>query len=285
MTRHLMLIGICALGLMLLLSGSARATAVNGATADLDMDITLTLSDGLQMTFVQGHGANGSYSYVYTDVSGSVQEDEDGENGWNDWQSYSASASTANGATNSSVTINNSNPGFDYTIAADTMVEGLASAGDYGLGLGYAYAWPDWLRTDHAGTATLTIDYTYTLDTTDTGYGSAYVFMNAFFADHPGTNYLTAQDDWSLGYGSNPDTTIVLYGDSIGPGDLLTVTDSVSWDVVIPNTDEPYNWWSIWSYGEVGVEVMVPEPISLIFFGTGVVGVFGFVSRKRMRRS
>ena len=29
----------------------------------------------------------------------------------------------------------------------------------------------------------------------------------------------------------------------------------------------------------------IPEPISLIFFGTGVVGVFGFVSRKRMRKS
>jgi len=282
MSKQLFIFGMCVIALCLLFGGSARATAVNGATADLDMDITLTLSDGLQMTFVQGYGANGSYSYVYTDLSGTIEEDED-EDGWNDWQSYSSSASTSNGETNSSVTVNTG--GFDYTIAADTMVEGLASAGDYGLGLGYAYAWPDWLRTDHAGTATLTIDYTYTLDTTDTGYGSAYVFMNAFFADHPGTNYLTAQDDWALSYGSNEDTTVVVYGDSIGPGDYLTVTDSVSWDVVIPNTDEPYNWWSIWSYGEVGVEVMVPEPISLIFFGTGLVGVFGFVARKRMRKS
>jgi len=30
---------------------------------------------------------------------------------------------------------------------------------------------------------------------------------------------------------------------------------------------------------------IIPEPISLIFFGTGLVGVFGFVSRKRMRRN
>jgi FG-GAP repeat len=29
----------------------------------------------------------------------------------------------------------------------------------------------------------------------------------------------------------------------------------------------------------------VPEPMSMIFFGTGVVGVFGFVSRRRMRKA
>jgi len=29
----------------------------------------------------------------------------------------------------------------------------------------------------------------------------------------------------------------------------------------------------------------IPEPISMIFFGTGVVGVFGFVSRRKMRKS
>jgi uncharacterized repeat protein (TIGR03803 family) len=29
----------------------------------------------------------------------------------------------------------------------------------------------------------------------------------------------------------------------------------------------------------------IPEPISLIFFGTGVAGAFGFVMRKRTRRS
>ena len=28
----------------------------------------------------------------------------------------------------------------------------------------------------------------------------------------------------------------------------------------------------------------IPEPISLIFFGTGLAGVFGFVSRRKMRR-
>ena len=28
----------------------------------------------------------------------------------------------------------------------------------------------------------------------------------------------------------------------------------------------------------------VPEPISMIFFGTGVVGVFGYISRKRLQK-
>lgn len=284
MTRRPMLMGICVLSLALLLSGSAWATTVNGATATLEMDITLTFSDGLSMTFYQGHGMNAAYAYVYADVGGSAQEDEDGENGWNDWQSYSASASTANGASNGSVTINNSNPGFDYTIAADTIVEGL-DLGDYGLGLGYAYAWPDWLKTDSAGTATLTVAYSYTLDTRDTvGDAVAYVYMNEFFADHAFVNHLTAQGDWTIGYGSNPTTTIAEYGKSIGPGDYLSVTDSVSWVVSIDDLNEPNTWWSTWNYGEVGVELApIPEPVSAIFFGTGLVGVFGFVARKKMR--
>jgi len=29
----------------------------------------------------------------------------------------------------------------------------------------------------------------------------------------------------------------------------------------------------------------IPEPVSMVFFGTGVVGVLGFVARRRMRRS
>jgi len=48
------------------------------------------------------------------------------------------------------------------------------------------------------------------------------------------------------------------------------------------------------NFGDIGTEWtlagalplnVVPEPISLIFFGTGVVGVAGFVMRKRMRKS
>jgi len=285
MTRRLMWMGICALSLVLLLSGTAWATTVNGATATLEMRSTLTLSGGLTMTFVPGHGANGAYGYVYTDVSGAVQEDIDGENGWSDWLSYSASASSSNGSADGSVTARTA--GFDYTIAADTTVEGLG-LGDYGLGLGYAYAWPDWLRTDgtQAGeTATLTVAYTYTLDTRDTvGDAEAYVYMCEFFADHASVNHLTAQGDWTIGYGSNPNTTIAEYGKSIGPGEYLSVTDSVSWVVSIEDLQEPNTWWSTWNYGEVGVELApVPEPISMIFFGTGVVGVFGYVARKRMR--
>jgi hypothetical protein len=29
---------------------------------------------------------------------------------------------------------------------------------------------------------------------------------------------------------------------------------------------------------------VIPEPLSMIFFGTGLVGVLGYVSRRRMRR-
>ena len=36
--------------------------------------------------------------------------------------------------------------------------------------------------------------------------------------------------------------------------------------------------------GDLQVRV-IPEPISLVFFATGLVGVLGFVARKRMRRS
>jgi hypothetical protein len=249
-----------------------------GATADLDLQATITLSDGAVLTFLQDHGANGAYGYVYTDVGGAIEEDEDGENGWNDWSSYSASASTSNGAVNGSVNVNTA--GFDYDIAADALVGGL-NIGDYGKAMGYAYAWPDWLRTDHAGTATITLSYSYTLDTQDTiDVGEAYIYMNAFFADHPGTNYLTAQGDWTIGYGSNPNTTIVEYSRSIEAGDYVNLTDSVSWDITIPSTSEPYSWWSLWVYGEVGVEVApVPAPAAFLL---GILGlsVAGWKLRK-----
>jgi len=34
-----------------------------------------------------------------------------------------------------------------------------------------------------------------------------------------------------------------------------------------------------------GAAAPIPEPISMIFFGTGLVGVFGFVARRKMRRN
>ena len=276
-------LGILAgIGLILAAAVPAQALIVNGAKADLDMRTTLTMSDGLVLTFVPGHGMNGAYAYVYTDVGGVVKTAQQSLGTWpNDTSSWSASASTPNGAAHGSVTVNTA--GFDYSIHADGMVQGLG-LGDYGLAMGDAYAWPDWLRTDHAGTATFTIDYTYTLDTRDTcDYGEAYVYMNAFFADHPGTNYLTAQDGWTLGYGSNPNTTLVEYGDSIGAGDYVTVTHAVSWDVVIPNMYEPNTWWSTWSYGEAGVEVEpVPEPVTMAGFMLGIGSVLTYVRKRRM---
>ena len=34
-----------------------------------------------------------------------------------------------------------------------------------------------------------------------------------------------------------------------------------------------------------GAGAPIPEPISIIFFGTGIVGVAGFVARRKMRKS
>jgi len=281
--RHLLAVCVVA-GLIAAGAASVQAVAVNGATADLDMRTTLTFSNGLQMTFWPNHGWNGAEGYVYTRVGGVVQQDYHTSGNWPQ-SGVSASAFTANGAANGSTTVNNvNNPGFDYSMHADAMVQGLG-LGDYGLALGDAYAWPDWLQCIQAGTATFAIDYTYTLDTTDTvGCAEAYVYMNAFFADHARTNYLTAQGDWTLGYGSNPNTTIVEYYRQIGAGQYLTVTDRVSWNVVIPNTGEPYSWWSTWSYGEAGVELApVPEPLTMLGLALGLGSVGAYIRRRIAR--
>jgi len=37
--------------------------------------------------------------------------------------------------------------------------------------------------------------------------------------------------------------------------------------------------------GNDAIALLIPEPVSMVFFGTGVVGVLGFVARRRMRRS
>jgi hypothetical protein len=270
--------------LLLAMATGAQAVSANGATADLDMRTRLTCSNGLVLTFVPGHGMNGAYAYVYTDVGGVEEEQEQNLGTWqDDTSSWSASASTTHGAAHGSVTVNTA--GFDYSIHADGMVQGL-DIGDYGMTLSDAYAWPDWLRADHAGTATFTIEYEYTLDTTDTvDNAEAYVYMNAFFADHAGTNYLTGKEGWVLGYGSNPNTTIVAYGDSIEAGQYVTVSDSVSWDVVIPNMSEPNTWWSTWSYGEAGVEVepVVPEPATMGLLALGMGAAAVLRSRRRVK--
>ncbi|MBN1457715.1 MAG: PEP-CTERM sorting domain-containing protein [Sedimentisphaerales bacterium] len=248
------------------LAGSAQAVLlVNEVSAGLDMRATITLSDGAQMTFVQGHGANAAYAYACSDVDGVLEQDEDGENGWNDWMSYSAAASTTYTQSSSSATVNTA--GFDYSIEADTMAAGY-DVGDYVKGLSYAYAWPDWLRCDVAGTATITIDYTYTVDASlSPADAEAHIFMNAFFADHVRTNYLTAQGDWTL---KENGTSVVEYLVSVSAGEISTLTDSVSWDIVIPNTGEPYSWWSMWAYGEAELEASpVPEPGTICLLSVG----------------
>ena len=144
-----------------------------------------------------------------TPTSGGVVDwDEDDQSSWaGGGTPFSASALTSNGATNSSLAVGT--PGFDYTIHSDTIAEGLG-IGDYALTLGDAFAWQDWLACTTAGTARITIDYSYTLDTRDTcDDASAYVFMNAFFANHIRVNHLTAKDDWTIGPPNQNGTTNV----------------------------------------------------------------------------
>jgi len=273
---------VAMVALMVMVSGVAHALSVNGASSTLTMDATISFDDDLVLTFVSGHGMNGADAYVYTDVGGSVEEDEEKLGTWpDDTSSFSASAATSDGAANGSVAVNTA--GFDYSIAADALVQGL-DIGDEGVALGDGYAWPDWLRTDHAGTATITIGYSYTLDATDTtNDATSWVYMNAFFADHPGTNYLTAQGDWTIGYGDNEDTTVAIYTDEVAAGESTSVTGSVSWDIDIPSTGEPYNWWSLWAYGEAGVDVTpIPEPMSMVMLGA--LGAGMLAARKARRK-
>ena len=63
-----------------------------------------------------------------------------------------------------------------------------------------------------------------------------------------------------------------------------------NWEYVTTGIDTANHWiyaddvTSFSYFAVVGAQETIPEPISLIFFGTGVVGVFGFVARRKMRR-
>ena len=271
---------VMAAGLVVLAaSGRAEAVTPNGATAELEMHATLTLLDGLQLTFCPGHGMNGADAYVYTDVGGSVEEDYQYLGTWgDDTSSWSASASTSNGAASGSVQV--VAPGFDYLIEAYAMVQGI-DLGEHGLALGDGYGWPDWLRCDNPGTARLTIDYTYTLDTRDTVDNAlAKAFMNTFFADHVQVNQLWDQPGWLTGPPNSNGTTNQEHSCIIDAGEYVTVTDSVSWDVPIPTCSEPNSYWSMWVYGEAKVEVApVPEPATL---GLLAAGVAALAARRRV---
>lgn len=253
-------------------TGAAQAVLVNGATAELDMRATITLSNGAQMTFCPGYGMTGADTYVFTDIGGTIEEDWEYLGTWPDAScSWSASADTSYGAANGAVTVNTA--GFDYSIRADAMVEDL-DVGDYGIALSDGCGWADWLQSTAAGKTTITIDYTYTLDTRDTSDDAeAYVYMSASFADHADANRLTVQGDWTIGCSGNPNTTFVEYCDSIDAGEYLTVTDGVSWEIDVPSVAHPNDCWSWWVWGEAGVELApVPEPSALVVWGLLAAG-------------
>jgi len=65
------------------------------------------------------------------------------------------------------------------------------------------------------------------------------------------------------------------------PGESFYSTDGTTWsDLYDEHPDHSAN------FTIKGITYnAVPEPISMIFFGTGLVGVFGFVTRRKMRRN
>ncbi|MBW1800018.1 MAG: PEP-CTERM sorting domain-containing protein, partial [Deltaproteobacteria bacterium] len=53
-------------------------------------------------------------------------------------------------------------------------------------------------------------------------------------------------------------------------------------DVAISGSD-PQNWFSLWVYGEAGVEVApVPDPGTMLLLGSGLIGLAGF--RRKFRK-
>jgi hypothetical protein len=266
----------------------AQAATPLGGSAELDMRATITCQDGLVLVLQNSYGANGAGAYVYTDVSDSIDEDSEylgfvpPDYHWPadvNNSSWSAHADTSNGEANGSVTVNTD--GFDYLNQADALVEGL-SLGDYGYAKSWGFGYADWYQCTHAGTARITIDYTYTLDTEDTcDDGEAWVYMNVFFADWNKDNRLTAEGDWVIGPPNGNGTTCVEYSRSISAGDFAQViSGSVSWDIAIPNTGSPNTYWSFWAYGETGVELSpVPEPATMLLAGLGLLGLM--LGRKR----
>jgi len=61
-----------------------------------------------------------------------------------------------------------------------------------------------------------------------------------------------------------------------------------SWGSEAVPLQVPAFYMQITSLGGTDYEVTmspIPEPISMIFFGTGIVGVFGFVARRKMRKT
>jgi len=105
--------------------------------------------------------------------------------------------------------------------------------------------------------------------------------------------------------GDPGDTTLNEYGITLNWGDTVGGTSVDGCGEIGDDADRPYGQAGrqIRDYQitvgegptvydmtfEAGVAgagpTTIPEPISMIFFGTGVVGVFGFVARRKMRKS